>query len=189
MNYYIIKRDLQPKRRINSFYLYHSLFSLVFFFTSLECSLDPILLVGNQPFSQSNTHNDIQVAVTNEFKYASPRIVILGATGVGKSSLANVLRGRPKNYDGSNFTHGCFRVLGLQKGGETVTKRTCPDQGPWLGDSRNEEFTVIDTPGFDNALDEEEEETIDGLINVLKDEIKFVHAFVITFNSVLHHRL
>ena len=29
--------------------------------------------------------------------------------------------------------------LGLQKGGETVTKKTCPDQGPWLGDSRNKE--------------------------------------------------
>ena len=64
-----------------------------------------------------------------------------------------------------------------------MTKKTCPDQGPWLGDSKNEEFTVIDTPGLSNTLDEEEEETIDGLINVLKNEIKFVHAFVIAFKQ------
>ena len=189
MNCYVIKRELQSKKKKNSFCLYHSLFVLVLFFTCSESSLDPLLLVGDEPTSHVNSHSDINVVVSNEFEYASPRIVILGPTGVGKSSLANVLRGRPKDYDGSNFTHGCFRVLGFQKGVGTVTKKTCPDQGPWLGDSTNEEFTVIDTPGLSNALDEEDEEAIDGLIDVLKDDIKFVHAFVIAFNFVLYHIL
>ena len=121
--------------------------------------------------------------VDNENDYASPRIVILGATGVGKSSLANVLRGRDKNYDGSNFTDGCFKVMGYHNGGKTITKKTCPDQGHWLGLPSNKIFTVIDTPGFDNDIDEEEEATIDGLINVLKDEIKYVHVFIIAFKQ------
>ena len=49
--------------------------------------------------------------------------------GVGKSSLANVLMGRDKNFKGLGFKHGCFKVLGLNNEGSSVTKKTCEDQG------------------------------------------------------------
>jgi predicted GTPase len=122
------------------------------------------------------------VTVTNEERYPSPRIVILGATGVGKSSLANVLMGRHRNYNGTGFDDGCFKVYGLNHDDSSVTKKTCPDKGRYLGNASNPKLTVIDTPGFGNEV-LEEESTIDGLVNVLKDEIKFVHAFVICFKQ------
>jgi len=122
------------------------------------------------------------VRVDNEERFKSPRIVILGATGVGKSSLANVLMGRDKNHNGVGFNDGCFKVFGLQSDETSVTKKTCEDQGPFLGNYSRPSFTVVDTPGFGNNL-VEEEKTIESLVNVLKDEIKYVHAFVIAFKQ------
>jgi len=118
--------------------------------------------------------------ITNESKYPSPRIVILGGTGVGKSSLANVLLGRDKNYDGSEFSDGCFKVSSRLESG--VTKKTCADRGYWLGQEDNQEFTVIDTPGFGNKL-LEEQETIENLVETLKDKIQWIHVFVISFKQ------
>eukprot|EP00092_Neocalanus_flemingeri_P001416 GFUD01001512.1.p1 GENE.GFUD01001512.1~~GFUD01001512.1.p1 ORF type:complete len:393 (+),score=117.53 GFUD01001512.1:290-1468(+) len=116
---------------------------------------------------------------TNEDRYPSPRMVILGATGVGKSSLANVLLGRDKNYEGREFSNGCFRV---STGLDSITKDTCADQGYWLGDSNMQRFTVIDTPGFGDQL-VEEEKTIENLVTTLRDEIKYVHVFIIAFKQ------
>ena len=115
----------------------------------------------------------------NEDRFPSPRIVILGATGVGKSSLANVLVGRDKNYNGRYFRDGCFKV---STGLDSITKRTCPDQGYWLGNTTGQRFTVIDTPGFGDKL-VEEEKTIEGLVTTLRDKIKYVHVFIIAFKQ------
>jgi len=117
-------------------------------------------------------------SLDNEGRYPSPRIVILGATGAGKSSLANVLLGRDKNYDGQDFRNGCFRV---SSGLDSITKETCADQGYWVGDT-SQRVTIIDTPGFGDKL-VEEEKTIENLVTTLRDDIKYVHVFVITFKQ------
>ena len=115
----------------------------------------------------------------NEDRFPSPRIVILGATGVGKSSLANVLVGRDKNYNGRSFNNGCFKV---STGLDSITKRTCADQGYWKGNTTGPRFTVIDTPGFGDKL-LEEEKTIENLVTTLRDQIKYVHVFIIAFKQ------
>jgi len=143
--------------------------SFLFHFILLTCTQ---IAVGRKP--QYN----------NDDKYPNPRIVILGATGVGKSSLANVFVGRDKNYDGTSykgkyFTDGCFKV---SSGLDSITKRTCPDRGYWLGNTTGEEFTVIDTPGFGDKLTEEQK-TIENLVLTLRDEIKYVHVFIIAFKQ------
>lgn len=137
------------------------------------CWAEVLLLFLLQPFVLSRPK------LSNEDRFPSPRIVILGATGVGKSSLANVLLGRNKTYDGANYTNGCFKVLaGLQ----SITKATCAERGYWLGEANGAQFTVIDTPGFGDDL-LKEEKTIEDLVNVLKNEIRHVHVFVLAFKQ------
>ena len=140
----------------------------------------------NESLAQKVGFDDISnKEFENEGASDSPRIVILGATGVGKSSLANVLMGRDKNYKGDGFENGCFKVLGLNNMGQSITKKACMDEGHWLGNPMMPKFIVIDTPGFGNNL-EEEEKTIENLVDVLKDEVRFIHAFVIAFKQQDH---
>ena len=118
-------------------------------------------------------------------KLANPRILILGPMGVGKSSLANVLVGRDRNFNGTGFEHGCFKVFGLGSSASPMTKKACYDQESWLGNNSNPFFTIIDSPGFGtNPVDEEKR--IDQLIRLLKDDVKYLHAFVIAFKQQDH---
>ena len=132
----------------------------------------------------SHTHKSFKV--TNENVYPSPRIIIIGETGAGKSSLANSLLGRDPQYDGAGFDGGCFKVGWGD--GQVITTETCHDTGYWLNDSSKPKVTILDTPGFGDNM-ESEEKTIQGLVNVLKTDIKFIHAFVITFNGKKPPRL
>merc|ERR1719158_2423694 len=95
------------------------------------------------------------------------------------SSLANTLLGRDKNHFGDSFGGDCFQVgAGL----DSITKETCADQGFWLGNNTAPMVTVIDTPGFGDRL-VEEEKTIENLVTTLRDEIKYVHLFVLAFKQ------
>ena len=139
---------------------------------------------GKVETRHSHTHKRFKV--TNENEYPSPRIIIIGETGAGKSSLANSLLGRDPQYDGAGFEGGCFKVGWGD--GQVITTETCHDTGYWLNDTSKANVTILDTPGFGDNM-KSEEKTIQGLVNVLKTEIKFIHAFVITFNGKKPPRL
>jgi len=112
-------------------------------------------------------------------KYADPRLVVLGSTGVGKSSLANVLVGRSHNYNGGYFRQGCFKV---QSGSEAVTKTTCADQGQWLGNNSYSKFTIVDTPGFGEDI-RKESVHVQNMVNRFKNDLQYLHVFIILFKQ------
>ena len=77
--------------------------------------------------------------------YPSPRLVIVGPAGVGKSSLANALLGcDPKSPDGCLFPVCPDSPF-------VCTNQTTVGTGSWLG--TDEPFTVTDTPGFGVSSD------------------------------------
>eukprot|EP00092_Neocalanus_flemingeri_P009883 GFUD01010652.1.p1 GENE.GFUD01010652.1~~GFUD01010652.1.p1 ORF type:complete len:363 (+),score=84.37 GFUD01010652.1:106-1194(+) len=128
------------------------------------------------------TGAECEPSVTNPEKFPCPRFVIIGPTGAGKSSLANVLIGRDKEFQNPDESEKCFTVGAFAENSKDgVTQETCHETGSWLGRGE-QQVTVVDTPGFGVEL-EEEEETIAGLVNFLKNELKFVHAFVLSFKE------
>ena len=142
------------------------------------------------------SRNSFNVVVTNEEEYPSPRMIMIGETGVGKSSLANVLMGRDKKDDGSGYLdkngsrpgYGCFKSDDSWDG-NIVTTKTCSDTGHYLGKPSNPKVTIIDTPGFGDKNLAAEEATIDDLVSFLRDHVKFIHAFVIVINGDVTLRL
>ena len=125
--------------------------------------------------------NAISSQLISTKEIANKRVVIIGETGVGKSSLANVLLGRSKNHTGEGFKNGCFKAGGLHVDGSVVTKSTCSDTGPYLGNISNPNITLIDTPGFGDEM-KAEINTINGLVEKLK-QIQYVNMFLICFKE------
>lgn len=115
---------------------------------------------------------------SNREKYASPRIVMLGGAGVGKSTLANSLLGRGENFKNENDKQ-CFEAGDPVSGG--MTKESCAHQDYFLGDQTQEKLTVVDTPGLGMNSDEEIE-SIDNIVKVLK-EVEYVHTFALLIKN------
>jgi len=99
-------------------------------------------------------------------------MVILGQTGTGKSTLANVLIGEEPNCKSCTFP--------ICNGLNSCTKETKYAIGMWLG--QGAQFTVVDTPGFGDS-DQDDNGLIDEMTDVLKNTIKEANALVLLINS------
>lgn len=109
----------------------------------------------------------------NETVLPDPHLVIIGPTGVGKSSLANVLLGQQPNCETCLFP--------VCNGGDSCTKETSYGVGNYV-QPNGSLFTVIDTPGFGDS-DNDDNELITEMITVLKETIKTANGFLLVFHG------
>jgi len=98
--------------------------------------------------------------------------VILGATGVGKSSVANVLLGESPDCKDCTFP--------ICDGAKSCTNETKYAEGKWLG--RDLPFTVVDTPGFGDS-EGRDDQFIDEMVDVLVHHVNTTNVFLLTFNA------
>jgi len=128
--------------------------------------------------------SSVEITPENAKTYVSPRIVVLGEAGVGKSTFANALLNRPGDAKHELYPGGeCFQASPPEYAEPTgKTTEACEMQGAFLGDPTKGNITVVDTPGLGMDLDEDSS-TAKKIVQKLKNEIKYVNAFVMIYKK------
>jgi len=102
-----------------------------------------------------------------------PRILLLGATGVGKSVLSNQLLG-------CYFKDETCQKFSVGHGSLSHTNVTQFRFGNYLGKGKC--ITIIDTPGVLDFSDRDYEHAME-IVNVVKNDIKTIDVFLLLFDG------
>ena len=102
----------------------------------------------------------------------SKKLLIIGKTGTGKSSLCNVLTGNPFNSD----------IFPVSSEADSCTQKTkfCD---AFFNGNKEMPVSIIDTIGFDDPATDNDAETVAELVEKLKNACDHVNCFVLAVNG------
>merc|ERR1712183_447257 len=126
-----------------------------------------------------NLASSVTIPTDNAKRYPTPRIVVLGTAGVGKSVFANALFNRDSHH--KNPEKQCFEGGLVLNGKRGKTTEACIQTGYFLNDPNNGEITVVDTPGL--GMDKLEELASTKTIVQKLKEVEYVHAFAMLYKE------
>ena len=107
---------------------------------------------------------------SNSDEYPEPIVVIIGESGVGKSTFCNFLAGYP---DGDPQSFG----TGIPVDGSSITKLPEIKRAKWRGDGKD--FTIVDTPGLsDPDGSDTDREQFRKVLHVLRYDVKKISAII-----------
>ena len=100
------------------------------------------------------------------------KLLIIGKTGTGKSSLCNVISGLPHDAD----------VFPVSSDATSCTQKTALADVFFNGD-KSKELNIIDTIGFDDPSNDLDATIIADLVTTLKNNVDFINTFIIAVNG------
>lgn len=130
--------------------------------------------------------SSVDIPDENRKKYATPRIVLLGDTGVGKSSVALTLLGKPEVSNDTDELK-CFAVRKKTQI-HSNTKEACQKQGPLFGTDFETNITVVDTPGW-GGHDDNQFSITEDIVDFLSEKIQYVNTFAILLEGSSNRKL